>query len=123
MVIQFYSLAEAPFRRFQTERLNMKAFLSHSSKDKGYVEAVADLLRPGTFELDSLTFDAGLVNSDSIIQALKRSDLFCLFLSKESVTAPYVNFETLLGIEFFASGKIGRFLALCLDDDSMLRCF
>lgn len=94
----------------------MKVFLSHSSKDKGFVESVAEILRPGTFELDSQTFDAGLVNSEAIIKSLQRCDLFCLFLSSNSVTSPYVNFETLLGIEFFASGKIGRFLVICIDD-------
>ena len=41
----------------------MRAFLSHSSRDKGFVEAVASNLRPGTFELDALTFDAGAMNS------------------------------------------------------------
>ncbi len=96
----------------------MKVFLSHSSKDKGFVEEVAELLRPGTFELDSLTFDAGLVNSEAIIRSLQRCDLFCLFLSNNSVTASYVDFEILLGIEFVASGKIGRFLAICIEDDA-----
>ena len=96
----------------------MKVFLSHSSKDKGFVESVADQLRPGTFELDSQTFDAGLVNSEAIITALRRCDLFCLFLSNNSVTSPYIEFETLLGVEFFASGNIGRFLAICLDDEA-----
>lgn len=96
----------------------MKVFLSHSSKDKGFVESVAELLRPGTFELDSLTFDAGLINSQAIIESLKRCELFCLFLSRNSVSSSYVSFETLLGIEFFASGKIGRFIAICLDDEA-----
>ena len=96
----------------------MKAFLSHSSKDKGFVESVAGLLRPGTFELNSATFDAGLVNSQAIIAALQRSDLFCLFLSSNSITSAYVEFETLLGIEFFASGKIGQFLAICRDEQA-----
>ncbi len=96
----------------------MKVFLSHSSKDKGFVEEVSELLRPGTFELDSLTFDAGLVNSEAIIRSLQRCDLFCLFLSNNSVTASYVDFENLLGIEFVASGKIGRFLAICIEDDA-----
>jgi tetratricopeptide (TPR) repeat protein len=99
----------------------MKAFLSHSSKDKGFVEAVSSLLRPGTFELDSLTFDKGLLNSQSIIASLKRCDLFCLFLSSDSVVAPYVDFETLLGIEFLASGKVGRFLAICLDGEAFAK--
>lgn len=94
----------------------MKVFISHSSKDKGFVESVTDLLRPGTFELDSQTFDAGLINSEAIIKSLQRCDLFCLFLSKNSINSSYVDFETLLGIEFIASGKISRFLAICLDD-------
>lgn len=94
----------------------MKAFLSHSSKDKGYVEGVASLLRPGSYELDSETFDAGLVNSQAIVKALQRVDLFCLFLSESSINSTYVEFELLLGLEFIASGKIARFLAICLDD-------
>lgn len=96
----------------------MKVFLSHSSKDKGFVEAVAQMLRPGTFELDSQTFDAGIVNSQAIIAALKRCDLFCLFLSASSVSSSYVDFETLVGIELLASGKISRFVAVCLDEEA-----
>ena len=79
----------------------MRAFLSHSSKDKGFVEGVADLLKPGTFELELATFDAGLLNATIIAEALRRCDLFCLFLSEEdSVQSPYVSFEALLGAEF-----------------------
>ncbi|MGR9374927.1 toll/interleukin-1 receptor domain-containing protein [Rhizobium leguminosarum] len=96
----------------------MKAFLSHSSKDKGYVEEVASLLRPGSYELDSETFDAGLVNSQAIIKSLNRVELFCLFLSENSANSSYVDFEILLGLEFIASGKISRFLAICLDDEA-----
>lgn len=96
----------------------MRAFLSHSSKDKGFVEGVAGLLKPGTFELDSVTFDAGLLNSKVITEALTRSNLFCLFLSTDSVQSPYVTFETLLGMEFFARGHINRFLAICIDEDA-----
>jgi hypothetical protein len=96
----------------------MRAFLSHSSRDKGFVENVASFLKPGTFELDSDTFDASLVNSTAIMNALGRCDLFCLFLSSSSAASPYVDFETLLGVEFFARGSISRFLAICLDDEA-----
>jgi tetratricopeptide (TPR) repeat protein len=99
----------------------LKTFLSHSSKDKGYVEHVAALLRPGSYELDSETFDAGLVNSQAIIKALQRTDLYCLFLSENSVTSSYVEFEILLGLEFIAKGSIARFLAICLDDTSFAK--
>ena len=96
----------------------MRAFLSHSSKDAGYVDAVAATLRPGTYELDSETFDRGVLNSQAILAALRRCDLFCLFLSARSVDSRYVDFETLLGIELLASGNISRFLAICLDTES-----
>jgi hypothetical protein len=96
----------------------MRTFLSHSSIDKGFIDKVADLLRPGTFELDSVTFDAGAINSQAIIDALKRSNLFCLFLSKNSVRSPYVEFETLLGVEFLARGGLRKFLVICLDSDA-----
>jgi len=94
----------------------MRAFLSHSSKDKGLVEAAAGFMKPGQYELDSETFDAGLLNSQAIAAALKRSDLFCLFLSSDSVNSAYVDFETLLGTELLAAGAIKRFVAICLDD-------
>ncbi len=90
----------------------MRAFLSHSSCDKDFVDAVASNLRPGTFELDALTFDKGILNSQAIIQALNRADLFCLFLSETSVASSYVQFETLMGIELIASGKMAAFYNL-----------
>lgn len=99
-----------------TREEKLRAFLSHSSADKDFVERVAETLRPGTYELDAITFDAGLVNSDAIRTALQRSDLFCLFLSERSAHSAYVEFETLLGIEFLARGGISRFIAICLDD-------
>ena len=96
----------------------MKVFLSHSSKDKGYVNRVAENLRPGTYELDSETFDAGVLNSIAIIESLKRCDLYCLFLSQHSLSSSYVNFETSLGVELIASGKISQVLIICIDDSA-----
>jgi hypothetical protein len=96
----------------------MKAFLSHSSKDKDYVEKVAKLLRPGTYELDSLTFEKGEMNVSQIISSLNRVDLFCLFLSESSALSKYVDFEQKLAIELVGAGKIKNFLTLCLDEAS-----
>lgn len=96
----------------------MRAFLFHSSKDKGFVDGIVGALRPGTYELDTETFDLGLLNAQSIAKSLERSDLFCLMLSSSSVTSSYVDFETLLGFELVARGRIHRFLAICIDDNS-----
>ena len=96
----------------------MRAFLSHSSKDKEFVDIVSEHLRPGTYEMDSMTFDAGILNSEAISRALARCDLFCLFLSKSSVSSSYVDFEILLGTEFLARGSISRFIGICLDEEA-----
>ena len=108
-------------RAAEREGSNVKAFLSHSSKDKVFVTAMVDSLRPGSYELDSETFDFGLLNSQAILQSLERCDLFCLMLSSQSVTSSFVDFETLLGIEFIASGKFSRFLTICIDDTAFDR--
>lgn len=76
------------------------------------------LLRPGTFELDSLTFDKGKLNVSEILSALNRSDLFCLFLSDRSVNSPYVDFEQKIAFELIGAGKAKNFLTICLDDTS-----
>ena len=96
----------------------MKVFLSHSSKDKGFVDAVVDCLPPGTYELDSEHFDLGVLNSEAILLSLQRCDMFCLFLSSNSLCSPYVDFETLFGIEIFARGYLSRLLVLCIDEAS-----
>ncbi|MEP5267743.1 MAG: TIR domain-containing protein [Lentilitoribacter sp.] len=99
----------------------MRVFLSHSSKDKAVVEAVAAELRPGSYELDSLTFDKGGLNAQEIMNSLQRSDLFCLFLSKHSEASHYVRYEQTFAQELLASGQIKRVLTVCLDDETFTK--
>lgn len=94
----------------------MKVFLSHASADKAFVEKVAGLLRPGTYELDSLTFEKGEMSVDLIISSLKRVDLFCLFMSASANLSEFVDLEKRLAIELIGAGKINSFLTICLDD-------
>ncbi len=99
----------------------MKAFLSHASVDKYYVDKVASMLRPGTYELDSLTFEKGDMNVSQIIAALKRVDLFCLFMSEHAALSKYVEFEQRIALELIGAGKIQNFLTICLDEASFSR--
>lgn len=96
----------------------MRVFLSHSSKDKPFVESVASLLRPGSFELDSETFDKGELNAAAIRNALSRSTLFCLFLSEHSAKSLYVDYEQSIAEELFASGGLDGFLVFCIDREA-----
>ena len=63
----------------------MKAFLSHSSRDKPLVEEVAKHLGMAQVELDSSTFDSGLLNVETISAALERSSIFVLFLTQDAL--------------------------------------
>ena len=96
----------------------MRAFLSHSSRDKGVVTEVWNELGPANAELDSETFDRGLVNVAAIEEALRRCTLYVLFLSKDALASNAVRYEALHTQELIARGTIDRFLVICLDDDA-----
>jgi len=96
----------------------MRAFLSHSSKDKPVVEQVAAVLGGANIEFDSLTFEYGLPNTKAIQEALKRSTLFVLFLSKDSQESPFVGYEKFVATELVAKGIIDRVLVVCLDGET-----
>jgi len=95
----------------------MKAFLSHSSLDKDHVEKVVVQLGTSQVEVDTDTFTKALFNVQAINEALDRSDLFVLFLSKNSVKSNFVSYETTSALEMIASGKLSKILVLCLDDE------
>lgn len=96
----------------------MKAFLSHSSRDKGVVEQVAEALGRANAELDSATFEQGVLNTKAIQDALGRSSVFVLFLSKDAIASRMVKFEASLAQELVGKGLIEKFLVICLDDDA-----
>ena len=88
----------------------MRAFLSHSSRDKAIVEETASHLDAGQVELDSFTLERGLFNVVAIQEALKRSAIFVLFLSADSTASGYVQFEASIAQDLIARKVIDRFL-------------
>ena len=95
----------------------MKAFLSHSSKDKQFVRQVGTLLGAGQCEYDEHSFEFTL-NAQAIRQALARSDIFVLFLSASSVKSSFVLEEMSTALDYRAQGKIRRVLIFAIDDTS-----
>lgn len=92
----------------------MKAFLSHSSKDKAVVRAVADRLGLARCEYDEYTFEFTL-NSEAIRNALKRSTLFVFFLSYNSIRSDFVAEELRIALESRSAGTLRRVLIFSLD--------
>jgi hypothetical protein len=95
----------------------VKAFLSHSSKDKYFVGQVAAALGPLQIEYDEKTFDLTL-NVQAIRRALSRADLFVLFLSTNSIASPFVAEEERTALEARGRGILKKVLIFAIDSTS-----
>lgn len=92
-----------------------KAFISHSSADKPLVEDVAKLVSAARWEIDSFTFEGGKRSADEIMAALKRSDLFVLIASANSMGSDWVKSELELAQHLLFSRQIGGVLVFIID--------
>jgi tetratricopeptide (TPR) repeat protein len=70
-----------------------RAFLSHSSEDKAYVDAVARRLSRSRVIYDRQNFEPGEDFRDSIREGLDSSEIFVLFASARSLASTWVKFE------------------------------
>src|SRR5271165_5543110 len=95
----------------------MKAFLSHSSKDKNIVRQVAKVIGESRCEYDEYTFEYTL-SQQAIRRALSRSGLFVLFLSDSSIKSSFVDDEIRSSLEFRGRGVLEKFLIIALDGTS-----
>ncbi|RXK10676.1 toll/interleukin-1 receptor domain-containing protein [Halarcobacter bivalviorum] len=94
----------------------IKAFLSHSSKDKSsYVRLVADKLKNKlSIHYDEYTFEAGNLTLDEIMDSLKKTDLFVFFISDSSLNSEWVKKELLVAEKRLGKG-ISQFYPVIID--------
>jgi tetratricopeptide (TPR) repeat protein len=71
----------------------MKAFLSHSSRDKEFVRAVAKNLGRQSCLFDEQAFDTGEEFKSSIENALDDTCIFVLFASRSALASVWVKYE------------------------------
>lgn len=95
----------------------MKAFLSHSSKDKIFVANVAKVLGDLQCELDEKSFEF-IFNVAAIRAALQRSDIFVYFLSANSIASSFVSEEQRAALEARGKGLLKRVVIFALDGTS-----
>ncbi len=93
----------------QTKDL-MKAFLSHSSLDKEFVQEVADQLGRVNCIFDKYSFSSGVEFQDSIIQHLGNSSVFVLFATINSLKSVWCDFEMASALDLKINKKIGKSL-------------
>lgn len=70
-----------------------KIFLSHSSKDKSYVNEIAEYFGKDRCVYDSMCFEAGMKNLDEIFKGIESTSLFVWFISKNSLESDWVKRE------------------------------
>jgi len=93
-----------------------RAFLSHATVDKHFVEIVARKLGRQRVQYDSWAFENGQEFTTAIQEALSRSGVFVLFASKAAIESLWVRFEVNEGAELLRSGLMKSTLVLIIDD-------
>lgn len=93
----------------------MKAFLSHSSANKDFVETVAIQLGRQFCVFDKQSFQSGIEFKDSIVKGLDESSLFVLFASSEALESIWVQFEINEAFYAVVQKRINRVLVVMLD--------
>jgi len=76
--------------------LRLKAFLSHSSKDKFIVEEIAKNLPGNLCVYDKFSFEEGKLSINEITTNLDKSGIFVFFISQHSLNSEWVKKEILL---------------------------
>lgn len=92
-------------------------FLSHSSKQKGFVELVATKLGKFNTVFDAWTFEAGNKTLNEIYRGIAASGIFVYFISNDSLNSPWVEKEINKSEEYIKQGKLQRFLPLIIDNN------
>lgn len=103
----------------ENERWNimLKAFLSHSSKDKFYVEKVAENLSNSWCEYDSFSFESASETAEEIAKRIDSSAIFVFFISKNSLNSEWVKKELENVHKLIELGNSKKILPIIIDQN------
>jgi len=93
-----------------------RAFLSHSSFDKDFVEKVYEILGAGRCVFDARTFPKNSDLPAQIREGLEDCDVYVLFLSSSALQSNWVNAELDIASELRARWKVRSILVFQLDE-------
>lgn len=95
----------------------IKAFLSHSSKDKErYVKFVAKHLGKESIHYDEFTFEEGEKPIDEIFKGINSTSLFVLFISEESLESKWVKEEVAIAKEKLDQDELKKIYPIIIDN-------
>ncbi len=93
-----------------------KIFISHSSDDKKLVRQVVEKLGKNGITIDENTFETGEKTEQEIDIAIKNSGVFCLLISKSSMSKEWVKKEIRKVKSIIDDGGNIKFLPLIIDE-------
>lgn len=92
-LVNFDAFLRGYFCSTNIEGKIMKAFLSHSSMDKEFVQEVADLLGRSNCVFDKYSFSGGVEFERSILKGLKNTSVFVFFATRNSIESLWCEYE------------------------------
>lgn len=94
-----------------------KAFLSHSSSDKGLVSKIAQQLGNARCVFDEISFEPGRKTIDEIFRTLEESDVFVFFISHKSIESPWVKKELSRANVLLKEEELARIIPIVIEPD------
>lgn len=98
----------------------MRAFISHSSKDKKFVDRLASELGRLYCVYDSFCFESGIEFKESIKRGFDNSNMFVLLASQNSLSSVWVNFEIQEAEYRLIQGAINQALVYLIDEKTTI---
>ena len=93
----------------------IRAFLSHATPDKHFVDVVAGRLGRQRVQYDKWVFENGVDFTAAVRGALARSGVFVLFASKAAMESLWVRIETNEAAELLRTGLLKTALVMIID--------
>lgn len=94
----------------------VKAFISHSSDDALYVDALISLIGKNSLAVDKFCFESGERTIDEIIKSIDNSAIFILLLSRSSLGKDWVKKEISIIKRYIDNGALKRFKPYIIDN-------
>ncbi len=95
----------------------VKVFLSHSSKQKEYVEKIASYIGLDYVQMDKFDFEAGRMILDEIDKSIGCSNLFVLLISEDGLESNWIKHEITEVRDYIDEGKV-FFMPFIIDEST-----
>lgn len=94
----------------------IKAFISHSSAQKGFARELVDCLGRDYCKIDCYNFNPAYKTIDEIYKNIEESTVFVLLISKESLSSDWVALEINHAVKTLSKKQLNRFWPYIIDD-------